>query len=138
MSYVKTNWIDGNTPASAANMNNLENGVSNNTANIALKANQSSLDIANTNIATLTSNVATVTNTSGSGWFKDTKTGYIHQYGTFNASGIAALSFYIPYTVVPNVRVTNASGTTVSWNTITIAGFNVSGTGVLYWVSDGK
>lgn len=27
MSYVKTNWIDGATPASALNMNNIENGI---------------------------------------------------------------------------------------------------------------
>ena len=28
MAYTKTNWVDGTTPASAANMNKIENAIS--------------------------------------------------------------------------------------------------------------
>lgn len=32
MAYTKTNWVDGTTPISAANLNNMENGIANATA----------------------------------------------------------------------------------------------------------
>lgn len=32
MAYAKTNWVDGTTPISAANLNNMENGIANATA----------------------------------------------------------------------------------------------------------
>lgn len=129
MSYVKTNWVDGTTPASASNMNNIESGVSTNDTNIATNT---------ANIATNTANIASVTNTYASGWFKDAKTGYLHQWGSYAASGVSAISFYVPYVGVPNVRVCNSGGGSSVWNTITKTGFNISATGTIFWVADGK
>jgi hypothetical protein len=107
---------------------------------IALKAVKTDVDTALA-LKAVKTEVENTASLAGNGWFKDKKTGCIHQWGSLTVGGGGGnlVTFPIAFPAhMFSVVATSQAGAALIINTVTLTGFNIGGAGLANWIAIGN